>query len=186
MDIIQTILTLIFGAGISVLTTYLNNKYSLERDKFKFDKERELERDKQELEKNKETQLTLITSSESALSLIYEFEHSIGLTSSVIDSSANMSYLEFDSKYKQELNIFVKLKALVAIRFPDFYDNITKLDGLHNQYWGYQRLLLIDKNQNGKNLLSLTKEIRRIETEANQEIRNVVNELLTYTKRLSN
>jgi len=186
MDTLETIFTLIFGAGISLLTTYLNNRYSLKRDKFKFDNERQIEIDKRELDKQKETRLTLISNSESALSLIFEFEHSIGLTSSVIDSSAKMTHLEFDSKYRNELNVLVKLKALVATRFPDFYDKITKLDGLHNQYWGYQRLLLIDTNQNGDNLMALTKEIRRIETEANEEVRNVVNELLTRTRRLSN
>jgi len=185
-DLINSMALLITGATIPIITSYLNNKYQVRRDIMKYDNEREIEKEKREFDEAKNNRIYLIQNIEKVNGLLSYFEHSISLTSSVINSSNNMKTEEFDLIYRKELEQLISLKSIIIARFPDFYCNILRIDGYHNNYWGNQRLLLhIDINKDKEGYLALQREITEIANKTSSEIYELSNTLRNYSEKIN-
>lgn len=179
------LVTLITGAAIPMLSTYFNNKQRYKRDKIRFEHEEKLEFNKQIFKSKKEyKQLQLKTIEEISSCLSY-FEHSISLTSSVIETSRKMEVCEFDSLYKENLQQLIRLNSLVISIFPEFHENMMRIDGVYNQYWGYQRLLLMNNSkQDTKEFRTIQQEVIKVSNSARKEINEFVYDLIKISQKL--
>lgn len=68
--------------------------------------------------------------------LLCKVEDKMGLTSSVMESERKMSIIEFDDLYSEGLDAFHKLESTINTFASKNHDQIRKLRGLNNQYWG--------------------------------------------------
>lgn len=181
------IISFLLGAGVTILTTLLNNRYQLKRDKLKFENDLILEDKKNEFELDKISRVELLSDLERLNTIVGKLEHSISLTSSVIESEKELSHLDFDSKYQKELEHLIELESLTVSKFTEIYDTVCSLSGLHNQYWGNQRLLLLtDINTDRESYVSLQSRIIKISNKSKKEISKIRNLSLQFAKRTKN
>lgn len=177
---------LVTGAAIPIITIFFNNRSQNKRDILKYENDRKMEFEKREFEDVKNYREYLMKTVEEIYQLLSYFEHAISLTKSVIDSSKKLKPEEFDMKYEKELEKLILLKSIVVARFPDYYDNVIKIEGLHNCYWGYQRsLLLPDVNDNIKNYSSKQEKIIETANKTSKEIDDLMFKLIKYSKKVN-
>lgn len=166
------------GAASSIITTYLNNKYQVQRDIKNNENDRKVALENRAFTEKKENRSNLTRSIERVNGFLSYLEHSISLTSSVIDSSRNMTSEQFSVIYRKELVQLRILKSIIISRFPDFYNHILRIEGHHNNYWGSQtRLLKINIKENMDAYERMLKQIIEIVNNTNSEISELNNEL---------
>lgn len=187
LNLINNIIQILTGAGISLSTTYFVSKNQVKRDKVKFENESKIKKEKREFEEISSNKKNILENIEKICGLLSYFEHSISLTSSVIDSSNKMNPEEFDKFYKKELKQLTKLKSLIVSRFPNLYNNIQIIDNHHNNYWGNQRLLLqLDIKSEKEDYLIIQKKIIEITYKTRSEINELITELKKISKDINN
>lgn len=183
MEFLKIILLPILGAFISLITVYLNNKSQHKRDIEKYENDRKLERDKRNFEDEKEREKKLIYNIEQFHTLLCYFKYSISLTQSIIDSSCNLKPEEFDKNYKIELEKLLKIKNLTFLHFSMFYEEVQKIENIHNTYWGNQNQLLhLDVNKDKEDFQLVLSEIIKISDKASYEINILIRKLDKYKR----
>ncbi len=185
--IIISLISTGLGAGISLLSVYLNNKFQLRRDKLKYRNDFDLESFKIENESNHKYRTELLQNIERLNIILGNIENSISLTTSVIQSSNKLSSEEFDKKYLMERVELVELESIAIAYFPDLFDNIRRITGAHNNNWGHQRLLLeTDIETDRKSYSSLQSKIIEISNETNLEIISARNKMISKSESIKN
>lgn len=108
------------------------------------------------------------------------------MTSSVIKSENEMSRKDFDTLYQEEIIQLQKLKSLIVSRFPHFREEISKIEGFHNRFWGTQRILLrIDYENDKDTYRNVLNEISKIVGEIHKEISNLNYDLGKYIEGIN-
>ena len=96
-----------------------------------------------------------------------------------------MEVCEFDSLYKENLQQLIRLNSLVISIFPEFHENMMRIDGVYNQYWGYQRLLLMNNSkQDTKEFRTIQQEVIKVSNSARKEINEFVYDLIKISQKL--
>lgn len=171
---ILSLLSFGLGAGSSLLSTYLTNKNQLKRDNEKYKNDLLIQERKNEFEIKQNYRIELLADLERLNNIVGKLENSISLTSSVIESDKKLAYQDFDAKYQEELNGIIEVESLVISKFTEMHDTICKISGLHNQYWGNQRLLLmIDIKEEKERYIRMQRKIIEVANETASEIAKV-------------
>lgn len=166
-----TIVSFSLGAMSTILVTHLNNRASNKRELQRINHERQTHFDKLRFEQLKSDKKEVVDNLKAFNLLLGKLEHSISLTSSVIESDRKMTISDFDTKHQEELSWLIELEAIAIVAFPNVHDEVLVLSGLHSHYWGNQRLLLMqDFEKDRKHFDVLQKEVIRIARESNVEI----------------
>ncbi|WP_440067370.1 hypothetical protein [Tenacibaculum discolor] len=185
--IIISLISAGLGAGISLISVYINNKSQLNRDRLKYQNDFKLENLKIENDSNLKYRTELLQNIERLNIILGKIENYISLTTSVIESSHKLSSEEFDKKYIQERFEIIELESIVIAYFPDLFENIRRVNGMHNNYWGHQRLLLMTEIETQKeSYVSLQKKIIEISNETYSEIDKTRNKIITVSENIKN
>jgi len=187
LSLVNNITPYIVGAAFPIITMFINNKFQVRRDIMKYDNDRKIESEKRKFEEIKNNKINLIQSIEKAHGLLSYFEHIITLTSSVIDSTNNMKIEELDANYRKELEQLTNLKSIIIARFPDFYDDVLRIDEDHSNYWGNQRLLLsVDISTDYETYTSIQQRIITVVRKTSGDVYELRTKLRNYSKSLNN
>ncbi len=187
IEFLQTIITLLIGAGITYLTTYMNNRNLLKRDDKKYKHELSIEKNKIEQELNQKYRLELLNDLEKLNLIVGKLDNSISLTSSVIESTHKISAKEFDNKYLEEVCDIIQLECLGVSKFTDMHDLISSISELHNQFWGNQRLLLMsDVNEDKEVYTKLHMELIEISNKTHSLTQEIKKESIGIARKIKN
>lgn len=178
---LTTLIGTLVGSGLTFLSVFYTNRSQKDRDILKSKENFKLEELRLKIsireKRYEEVQKNLIET----CNIIGELEHLISLTKSIIDSSAKLDFKVFDQNYEKERMLLIRLHTLALIYFEEMIEDIERLAGLHNVYWGNQRQLLdtdkvserevhmklreeiiIASNDKGKHIYNLRLKIRNI------------------------
>jgi hypothetical protein len=173
MDQIVSFLT---GAFASILVVVINNYYQRKRDLEQHNREIQKENNKTTLSAEADHRSFMIESIEKVSQSLFIYYESISLTYSVIDSSGQLTLEDFDRNYKEDVRQLSHLKSLVLSRFPTFTHKISKVINHHNNYWGHQRLLVLQgKNIDLDSLKNIQIKIIEIQDAAREELDQIEN-----------
>lgn len=186
LNLANNITPYIVGAALPIITMAINNRLQVRRDLMKYDNDRRIETEKREFQEAKDNKVNMLQSIEKAYGLLSYFEHTISLTSSVIDSTNNLTSEEADAIYRKELKQLTSLKSIIIARFPDLYDDILKIDADHSNYWGNQRLLLkIDINTDYERYTTMQQIIITVVRKTNEDIYELREKFRNYSKTIN-
>lgn len=171
---INGIIGFILGAGATLLTAFMNNRYQLKRDKLKFDNEFIIQEKKKHFDLNQINRKELLIDLNRLNLIVGKLENSIDLTSSINDSEKKLTHLDFDVKYQKEIDFIIELNSLSVLKFPEINDSACILSGLHNQYWECLRLLLLS-NKDKEDFSSSIKNIIEIKGKTAIEVSKIRN-----------
>lgn len=186
LSLTNNIVPYITGAALSIMTMIVNNRLQVRRDMMKYDNDRRIEAEKREFEEAKDNKVNMLQSIEKAYGLLSYFEHTITLTSSVIDSINNMTSEEVDVNYRKGLKLLASLKSIIIARFPDFYDDVLKIDADYSNYWGNQRsLLTINIDKDYDTYVSIQQAVIKVVRKTEEDIYELRERLREYSKSIN-
>lgn len=166
----QTI-SFLTGAFTSILLVIINNYYQRKRDTEQHNREIQKEKTKTSLITENDHKDFMIESIEKVSQSLFIYYESISLTYSVIDSSGQMTLEDFDRNYKEDVRQLSHLKSLILSRFPNLTHKISKVINHHNNYWGHQRLLVLQgKKIDQESLKSIQFKIVEIQNAVREEL----------------
>ncbi|MNJ85890.1 hypothetical protein D3C87_33710 [compost metagenome] len=166
----QTI-SFLTGAFTSILIVIINNYFQRKRDLQQYNREIQKESTKTALIAEADHRNFMIESIEKVSQSLFVYYESISLTYSVIDSSGKMTLEDFDRNYKEDVRQLSHLKSLILSRFPQFTHKISKVINHHNNYWGHQRLLVLQgKNIDQESLKNIQFIIIEIQNAVREEL----------------
>ena len=182
-----TLIGAILGAGITLISVFLNNKFQLRRDSLKYVNDYNIEKLKIESETKSNHELSILNNIENAIQLLSEIQLEISLTKSVIDSSNNLKFKDFDVNYLKENNKLAQIQAKSLIYFPQVLNKVENIVGFYNNYWGHQRILLMHYEQDRKeNPGGLFEKVIQASDNTSREIVIIKNDLLELANKITN
>jgi hypothetical protein len=168
----------LLGVFIMGAFTYLSNKIQI-KNKYNIEK---LKIEKEQNENLRKEKLFAIKEINNIIGL---FERYISLTQSVIESSIKMDVNEFHLQYLEKDKRLVDLQTLIAIYFPDLFNEARELLGLHNKYWGNQNILLrIDIKEDRNGYSSVQRSIIEIAKKASIVIEKIREDISKKTEKI--
>ena len=182
--IIELTATATLGATFTLIGIFITNRQQQKRDKLNHLHIERIESDRHKFEENKIFRTYIKNEIKKIYYLISSIQNNVSLTSSVIDSSEDLSVTEYDAKYKKEAESFMELESIINTEFPEFHEKILKLKGIHNKYWGTQRLLLMQDIKNAEPFFSIQKEVIKIEDFFQEQISILKGELMKRTETI--
>ncbi|GAA0892659.1 hypothetical protein GCM10009122_23380 [Fulvivirga kasyanovii] len=182
---ITALLSSLIAATVALVVSRVNNKNQYARDLFKYETDNALEKKRDELGRAREYYFDQLNSLEQVNQILHRIIASADLTTSTIQSTKNLSVEEFDQQYLSQRDDLSKLAGIVIAKFPDMYSAVSKIDGLHNQYWGSQReLLQLDFQKDKERGTWRIENIVNVEREIFEESQKIINKSLEISENI--
>lgn len=190
---IYLLIAAILGSGVTIISTIINNIHQRKIAQSNSQERIKIESMKIKADKEKNQITTVRKKLEKAHLILSNISFHNSLTSSTITQIQEESVKEYNKEYLEKANLYDELRMIVDIYYPDLHDDVEKIVGLTNVYWGYHSILLgTDENdsnyshilkstvskvfENSKEMnsliLSVKVKIRRYASSLNQYIEN--------------
>lgn len=183
---ILMIMSSVFGSAITLVATYMTNKFQLKKEREKIKAQYDIEHLKIEEQKKENVRKEKILELQEISKITSYFTNWLSLTNSVIQTSMKMEIKDFDSQYLKNCDKIAELQAKSLIHLPDLYQDIIQLKNIHNTYWGNQRLLLgIDINQRYEAFADKQRIVIEVSDKAYSITRDVIEKISSEVNLIS-